>query len=336
MPANAMRSLSSILVLGLIFSASARAQQGPAYGPNLEAFAYPYPVQQWTFVSQGRSLSMAYLDVRPQSPNGRTAVLLHGKNFCAATWESTIHALADHGFRVIAMDQIGFCKSTKPDGYQFTFQQLAINTHMLLSSLGIEKAVMIGHSTGGMLAVRYALMYPQNLERLVLVDPIGLEDWKARGVPALSIDQWTAREMETTADKMRQYERTNYYAGSWKPEYERWVDMYAGMFTGAGLPLVARVTARIDDMIYTQPVVYEFSQIKVPTLLLIGDKDRTAIGKDLAPPEVRDQLGNYPALGRAAAQAIPGARLVEFPGLGHAPWVQDPVTVHKALLEALD
>ena len=103
---------------------------------------------------------MAYMDVKPAHPNGRTAVLLHGKNFCAATWQATITALTEAGYRVIAPDQIGFCKSSKPAHYQFSFQQLAGNTHALLDSLGIDKATVMGHSTGGMLAIRYALMYP--------------------------------------------------------------------------------------------------------------------------------------------------------------------------------
>ncbi len=316
----------------LALAAPAAAEPAPANGPDLEAFAYPHPVQRFAFTSQGVPLSMAYMDVAPATPNGRVVVLLHGKNFCAATWEGTIRALTDRGFRVIAIDQIGFCKSTKPEGYQFSFQQLAANTHALLASLGVEKAILLGHSTGGMLAIRYALMYPQAVERLALVDPVGLEDWKAQGVPPISIDQWTAREMKVSADSMRTYEQATYYAGTWKPEYQRWAEMYAGQFRGAGLPQMAHVTAKIDDMLYTQPVVYEFGLIKVPTLLIIGDKDTTAIGKEFAPPEVRARLGNYPVLGKAAAQAIPGATLVEFPDLGHAPQMQDPDAFHKALL----
>ncbi|WP_252499309.1 alpha/beta fold hydrolase, partial [Escherichia coli] len=48
---------------------------------------------------------------------------------------------------------------------------------------GVARASVIGHSMGGMLATRYALLYPRQVERLVLVNPIGLEDWKALGVP---------------------------------------------------------------------------------------------------------------------------------------------------------
>ncbi|HEY0218367.1 MAG TPA: alpha/beta fold hydrolase, partial [Afipia sp.] len=151
----------------------------PAYGAQLEGFEYPYPVSKFQFDSQRQKLEMAYIDVKPtSSPNGRTVVLLHGKNFCAATWEGSLKSLSDAGYRVIAVDQIGFCKSTKPENYQFTFQQLADNTHALLASLGIDHAVILGHSTGGMLAIRYALMYPNAVDQLVLVDPIGLEDWK--------------------------------------------------------------------------------------------------------------------------------------------------------------
>ena len=105
-----------------------------------------------------------------------------------------MRALVAAGYRVVAPDQIGFCKSTKPERYQYSFQQLAANTHALLASLGARSVVLIGHSTGGMLAARYALMYPDEVSALVLVNPIGLEDWKALGVPALTVDQWIERE----------------------------------------------------------------------------------------------------------------------------------------------
>ena len=71
--------------------------------------------------------------------------------------------------------------------------------------------------------------------------------------------------------------------------------------------IVAWNSALLYDMIYTQPVFYEFEKIGVPVLLLIGDKDTTALGKNLAPPAVRATLGNYPVLGKAAAARIPKA-----------------------------
>ncbi|MBV9654904.1 MAG: alpha/beta hydrolase [Acetobacteraceae bacterium] len=318
------------------FATPARAapdDDGPAYGPELQGFDYPYPVSRFAFVSQHAALEMAYMDVAPTSAaNGRVVVLLHGKNFCAATWETTIAALTGAGYRVVAIDQIGFCKSRKPERYQFSFEQLAANTHALLLSLGIARAVVVGHSTGGMLGIRYALMYPEAVEDLVLADPIGLEDWLAKGVPWQSADQWYARELGTTAVRIRNYEQTTYYAGQWRPEYERWVQMLAGLFRGPGREQVAWDSALLYDMISTQPVIYELDRLAMPVLLVIGDKDTTAIGKELAPPPIRDTLGNYPALGKAAAARIPRATLVEFPDLGHAPQIQAPERFHAALL----
>ncbi len=317
------------------FAFAAAADEAPRYGPELEGFDYPYPVKQFQFDSQGVPLHMAYMDVQPSQPNGRTAVLLHGKNFCGATWQADIEVLSKEGYRVIAPDQIGFCKSSKPEHYQYSFQQLAANTQALLKSLNVEKATVIGHSTGGMLGVRFALMYPEKTEQLVLVNPIGLEDWKAKGVPYQTIDQWYERDLKTTAETIRKYQQATYYAGQWKPEYDRWVSMLAGMYNGDGRKIVAWNSALLYDMIFTQPVVYELSALKMPVVLMIGQKDNTAIGKDLAPPEVREKLGNYPVLGEDAASAIPNATLVTFPNLGHAPQIQSPEEFHQALLDSL-
>lgn len=325
----------SALLLSCLLAAGAQAAapQAPVYGQELQGFDYPYPLKHFDFESQGKSLQMGYMDVPAKGhANGQTVLLMHGKNFCAATWESSIKALSEAGYRVVAADQIGFCTSSKPDYYQYSFQQLANNTHALLASLGIDKVTVLGHSTGGMLATRYALLYPDQVQRLAMVNPIGLEDWKALGVPYRTVDQWFAREAKLNADGIRNYERSTYYAGRWKPEFEQWVTMLAGLNQGPGHNLVAWNSALIYDMIFTQPVVYEFKDLKMPTLLLIGDADTTAIGSDIAPPEVKARIGHYNVLGKQVSQMIPHSTLVEFPGLGHAPQMEQPEPFHKALL----
>jgi pimeloyl-ACP methyl ester carboxylesterase len=315
---------------------TASTAMAATYGPELEGFAYPHELRHYSFTSQGMNLQMAYMDVAPTgAANGKTAVLLHGKNFCGATWEQSITTLSAAGYRVVAPDQIGFCASTKPEHYQYTFQQLAANTNALLKHVGVTQAALVGHSTGGMLATRYALMYPEAVSRVVLVNPIGLEDWKALGVPPISVDQWYQRELKLSADSVRAYEKATYYSNTWKPEYEKWVDMLAGLNAGPGKKLVAWNSALIYDMILTQPVIYEFPLLKVPASLLIGDADTTAIGKDAAPPEVKAKIGKYAVLGKQAVKLIPQGHLVEFKGLGHAPQMEDPQAFHRALLEEL-
>ena len=76
--------------------------------------------------------------------------------------------------------------------------------------------------------------------------------------------------------------------------------------------------------------------MKAKTLLLIGAKDNTAIGKAWSPPEVQAKLGNYSVLGKEVAAKIPGAKLVEFADLGHAPQIQDTERYHQALFDWLD
>jgi pimeloyl-ACP methyl ester carboxylesterase len=107
------------------------------------------------------------------------------------------------------------------------------------------------------------------------------------------------------------------------------------MYKGAGGKLVAWDQALTSDMIFSQPVVYELEQISVPTLLLIGLKDTTAIGKDRAPPEIAKTLGNYADLAWDAQQRIKNATLVSFAELGHAPHLQDAEAFNKSLIEQL-
>ncbi|MBJ9422882.1 alpha/beta fold hydrolase [Acinetobacter seifertii] len=324
--------------LSLFFAcltASTVSSANNVYGEHLEGFKYPYPLQYFNFSSQQQNLKMGYMDVQPQKPNGQTVVVLHGKNFCGATWEETISFLTQNGYRVIAPDQIGFCTSSKPDHYQYSFQQLAENTHALLDKLGVKQPILLAHSTGGMLATRYALMYPKETKLLGMVNPIGLEDWKAKGIPYRSIDQWYQRELKVSAESIKAYELKTYYQGQWKPEYDKWVDMLAGLNAGKGHEKVAWNSALIYDMIFTQPVYYEFSHLKVPTVLYIGTGDTTAIGSDIAPPEVKQKIGQYNVLGKEAAKLIPNAELIEFAGMGHSPQMQNPKLFHEALIKTL-
>lgn len=75
-------------------------------------------------------------------------------------------------------------------------------------------------------------------------------------------------------------------------------------------------------MILTQPVVYEFKNLQMPTLLIIGTRDRTALGKNLVSEEVKASMGLYDELGEITANKIPNAKLVEIPDTGHLPHIE--------------
>ena len=137
-------------------------------GIGLEGIEYPYPVKFFDLTIEGQQLRMAYMDVAPSSAaNGKTVVLMHGKSFSGNYWAHMIATLAAQEYRVIVPDQIGFGKSSKPD-IRYRFDLLARNTRMLLDSLGVSRAAIVGHSFGGMLAVYFARDYPETTAVLAL------------------------------------------------------------------------------------------------------------------------------------------------------------------------
>ena len=184
---------------------------------NGSKFTYPWPVKLYEFKTQhAQTFEMAFMDLAPIGiPNNKTALLMHGRNFCGPTWNATALILSQAGYRVILPDQIGFCKSSKPDRYQFSLLGL-------MEILGIEKVTLIGHSMGGMLATRFSLMFPTNVTELVLVNPIGLEDWKALGIPWQDLDTTYASERVSNYASIRAYEQATYYVGTWSPAYDIW------------------------------------------------------------------------------------------------------------------
>jgi pimeloyl-ACP methyl ester carboxylesterase len=300
---------------------SLHAQSPTPLGICLENYQYPFPVKYLPLSIQHQDLKMAYMDVQPAKPNGHTVLLLHGKNFCGAYWGSTARTLAEKGFRIIIPDQIGFGKSTKPVTLQYTFQLLATNTRILLDSLGIAKVDILGHSMGGMIATRFTLMFPERIEKFILEDPIGLEDWKLK-VPYQNVDAWYKNELRQDYNSLKKYQMENYFHGTWSPAYDSMLNISAGWTLSPEYDRIAWNSALTYDMIFTQPVCYEFGNIVASTLLIIGQKDRTALGKNLVPDNIRQTMGDYPALGKLTHEKIRNSRLIELEGIGHVPHME--------------
>lgn len=305
-----------------------------ALDKDLTTVNYPFEVKFHPLKSQGQDLKMAYVDVLSPNPNGKTILLLHGKNFNVAYWEQTIKELSKKGFRVIAPDQIGFGKSTKPANYQYSFHQLAHNTKSILDSLKINKIIVLGHSMGGMLATRFALSYPEMTDKLILENPIGLEDYKVL-TSYQTIDANYQGELKNTVESYRDYQLKYYYDNTWKPQYDRWLNLLAGWTLHKDYPIIAWNAALTTDMIFTQPVVYEFGNIKCPTLLIIGTRDRTAIGRERAPKDIQPKMGLYNELGKKTQKAIPNSTLVELDNVGHLPHIESFDRFIKPLIEFL-
>lgn len=325
-----MRKLFCFLLLA--FSLNIHAQQQHALSITLENVEYPYPVNFLKLNVEGQDLRMAYMDIKPVNSNGKTVMLFHGKNFGGYYWTNVIQALSSDGYRVLVPDQIGFGKSSKPF-INYSFHTLAGFNSVLLDSLGIQKVSILGHSMGGMLATRFALLYPQKTTQLILENPIGLEDYRAF-VPYASTSDLYLAELKATPASIKKYYESSYFV-KWKPEYDELVRIASGVSGSSEFPRYAKVAALTSQMIYEQPVVYEFPLLKVPVLLLIGMQDKTIVGKGRLSAEDQKKYGQYAVLGKQTAAKIPGAKLIEFKNSGHIPHLEIPGEFLKALSDNL-
>ena len=321
-----------LLVAGLtVFGGAALAQSPPPTPTDVvpgsitcEDVPYPHPVSYMPLTLYGQDIRLAYMDVAPQgTPNGKTVMLFHGMNFAGFYWGGPIEALRKEGFRVVVPDQIGFGRSSKPI-MPYNFMDMARNSKLLLDHLKIDKAMIVGHSMGGMLAARFATQYPGVTERVVIYNPIGLNDGRYDGAWG-SIDDAYKRQLNTTYQ--------NIYAGiytyfshdpkAWKPEFEKYVRIRYAWTLSGDWPRYAMVQTLIQRMPYQDPVVYDWAHIKAPTLAFGGQEDRPR--------------GQFAERMKFIADSVPNGngRVHLLPGIGHVPHFEAPEKTYPPLIAFL-
>jgi pimeloyl-ACP methyl ester carboxylesterase len=284
------------------------------WGPvsiNLEDVPYPHPVSFIDFTLFNEQVRMAFMDVAPARPgDAPVVVLLHGGNYFAKAWDGTITALRDAGFRVVAIDQIGYGRSSKPL-VPYTLDMHAANTKRVLDHLGITRAALVGHSMGGMLATRFAFAYPGMTTHLVMVNPIGLSDARQGRVwtePRAALD----RPYQAALNTIRGHVVT------WDDAYLEYVRIHYGWTLSGEWPRLAMVRA-LNSQVMQTPVVYDWPHIQAPALLIGGREDGP----------------QFPELARAAVDALPNGHLLLFPDVGHNPHWEAQHLLHPALIRFL-
>jgi pimeloyl-ACP methyl ester carboxylesterase len=291
------------------------AQEAPL-GIALEGFEYPFPVSFFPVRINGEELRVAYMDVAPTSPgNGQAVLLLHGRNFPSSYWAPTIKALTAAGYRVVAPDQLGFGKSSKP-AFDYHFDDMAGTTAALLEKLQIEKLDVVGHSMGGMLAVRFTRNYPQKVDRLVLEAPIGLEDYRFYVLP-IDTRHLIERERNLSAADYRQQLITNYSIGLPPQAIEPFVEIRERVKESGEYDRWLRSFVNSYQMIYREPVVHEIPLIAQETLFIMGANDHNAPGRAFAPSEARAKMGQNAELAKELASHMRAARVSVVTGVGH-------------------
>ncbi|MDE0731427.1 MAG: alpha/beta hydrolase [Gammaproteobacteria bacterium] len=288
-----------------------------AVSANFEEIPYPYPVQFLSLNRFGEEMRMAYMDVPPSGrSNGQTVFWQHGMNFYSEAYTPTLKKLSEEGFRVLAVDRIGYGKSSKPIiPYNFNF--VASNMKALLDELGIEEAAIVGHSMGGMVVSRFAMLYPDVTSHVVMVNQIGLTDQRQ----SRSWSDPFASELGVSSYQSILRGHLNYFPKDWPPAHLEFVRRQYGQTMSGEWPRLAMVRRLQGGMLYNDPVVYDWQHISSKALVLAGEEDGL--------------VANFPPLARHVASELQNSAILMYPGIGHAPQIEIPDQFHTDLIRFL-
>jgi pimeloyl-ACP methyl ester carboxylesterase len=237
--------------------------------------------------------------------SGPAIVLLHGSNASLFTWEGWAADLArDH--RVITVDLPGHGLTGPDPRSRYRPAEMAAFVDRFVATLRVTRFILGGNSMGGGVAWRYALMHPDRVDRLVLVDSLGQYRQEP---PPLAFRLFT---MPLVGRLVRWVSPRALVASSLRDAYgdpgrvgEREVELYDDLLLRAGNREATRrrLGAGEEDGMRAR-----LGEIGAPTLILWGSRDRWVLPK-------------YGAQFRAA---IRGSELVMLDGLGHVPMEEDP------------
>ena len=260
-------------------------------------------------------LLVHYRDQGPSS-DPLPLVLIHGTSASLHTWEGWATALAQTR-RVISFDLPGFGLTGPNTDGDYRDDRYVAFVRQVLSRLGVGRAIVAGNSLGGEIAWQLALADPARVAGLVLVDAAGHAfepeslplGFRIARIPVLREPMRWVLPRRAIEDSVR-----DVYGDPGRVT-SALVDRYYELALRAGNRVA--LMQRMDQL--APGPVERLGEIKVPTLILWGGRDR------LIPPR----------WGEAFHQAMPGSRLVVFPKLGHVPQEEDPAATLAALRDWL-
>lgn len=245
--------------------------------------------------------------------SGPVVLFIHGLSTRADRWKRAIEAVAECGFRAIAFDLPGHGLADKPPGFNYTSQGLAEYTLNLMDMLGVTEAHLVGTSLGGHVAAILAMQAPQRCSSLYLVAPLGLApiapeagEGIRRSVRNVSIEGVRAKLRNVFIDT------------SLATEELILEESNINSSPGAVVALSALgdyIVNQLNDDLVTDGLVQLAAQ--VPVGLLWGEHDA------MVPLSV----------GQATAAALGLRELQVMPGVGHAPYVEQPEEFVRRWLE---
>jgi pimeloyl-ACP methyl ester carboxylesterase len=251
---------------------------------------------------------------------GSTIILLHGGNGSIEFWIYNIPTLAQH-HRVYAVDMVGSGKSDYPDrSYSLTDQAEFLAGFM--TALELDTATLIGNSMGGGIALAFTRLYPDRVDRLVLVDSMGFGREISLGIRLITLPAIVSllRPGRWMIPAML---KSNFYQGKQLPP--EWLEYRYPIFA---IPGRNSVILRLGQSNFNlrgvlpevyQPILDSLAQITQKTLIIWGEFDRIIPVKHAY----------------IAAAALPNNQLEIFPNCGHHPYLEYPAKFDRLVLEFL-
>ncbi len=260
-----------------------------------------------------------YIDVNPESE--KTILLLHGFGGSSTNWIPVIPALAEEGYRVVAVDLKGFGLSEKKRDEDYSHPSQTEFVNSFVNKLELNKFTLVGHSMGGNIATMYCQKYPQKVERLVLVSGSIMDkaDDDSLNIKATKILDWPiVREYVRIIMKLFYNEsrisETFTSAMYKKVEIKEPLFVNPTIFKGWEYVLIKITSTRYKNVLQ-KPI----EEIDVPTFMIWGEEDTW----------VPLSKGYY------LKERIPNSQLEVIPGVGHLPMFEDPKTFIVALKNCL-
>jgi 3-oxoadipate enol-lactonase len=242
--------------------------------------------------------------------NGEAVVLIHGGGLDSRMWDGQFEPLS-RSYRVVRYDVRGFGRSELPDKPYSDHGDLA----QVLDFLKIERAHVVGLSMGGRIAVDFALSYPERVRSLVLAGP------------GLSGFQFSPESTKRFFDQVRAAQK-----GEWEKALRTWLTtdyMVPAMEQSSLRPWIEKMardnlkTLLMNYMLQIDlepPAVGRLSEIRAPTLLILGDRD----------------VPDIFTIAKLLQEKVPGIRRRDIQGAGHMVNLEKPAEFNKALFEFLD
>ncbi len=266
--------------------------------------------------------TVAYVDV---GTGPQTLILIHGLASNLGFWRYNIPALAEH-YRVIAIDLPGYGRSEKSAEYDYSLSFQAATIRDLIDELGLEHVTLVGQSMGGQIAMITALQYPEAVDRLVLVDPAGIESFLPgegkwlRGVYSIEAIR------KTPEDAIRRNLALNF--NDWHDRLEWMVEERVRLAKTDEFDLFADAVVKSVGAMLDEPTTPYLDRIEQPTLIVYGEDDGLIPNPYLHPgfPERVFEEG---------AERIPNATLEEIDDAGHLSMIERPEAFDRTVLEWL-